>query len=119
MQFRLIHLFAVTTWLAAVLALYRLHPIAVFLACPATFGPLGGLAVAKSIEGAIVGLVSAVFWCVLLSFVGGVVVFSSVFVLGAHGSLEHWPLWSFPTCFVYLTACSLIGGYVGGRIAIS
>lgn len=118
MQFRIFHLFAATAWLAVVFALYRLHPVIALLACPVTLGPLGGYVVAKSVEGAILGFVSAVFWCVLLSLLGGVVLFGILSALGAHGTADHAPVWLFPICIIYLAACSLLGGYVGGRIAV-
>lgn len=118
MQFRILHLLAAMAWLAVVFTLHRLHPAAALLVCPVTFGPLGGFVVAKSVEGAILGFVSAVFWCILLSFLGGIVLLGFLALLGAHGSPDQIPLSLFLVCFVYLAGCSLLGGYIGGRIAI-
>ncbi|EKK02636.1 hypothetical protein RBSH_02051 [Rhodopirellula baltica SH28] len=120
MQFRLSHLLAVVAWVAVVLALYRFHTAIALLACPVTFGPLVGYVGKPTLEGAIVGFISAVFWCVLCGFVGVVLLYAILVVSGAHGAPpDALPLWAFLTCFVYFAASSMLGGYIGGRIAKS
>ena len=120
MRFRLIHLLAVTAWVAVVFGLYRLHTAIALLACPVTFGPFAGYLVKPALEAAMLGFVSAVFWCVLCGFVGLVLVYGLLVISGSHGApLDSLPPWVFLTFFVYFAASSMLGGYIGGRIAKS
>ena len=106
MQFRIHHLLAIGTGFAAVFALINWSMLAAALASIVVFGPTIAHATAAKTSALVPGLLSAAFW----TFAAVPVLFLSDF--SALGIDDPRWLISVPI------AASLIGGYVGGRIAL-
>jgi len=110
LKFRLIYLFAIVTGFAVVFALLEWSMLAASFGSIIIFGPTVACATSDQRSAFVPGLVSAAFWAIpTLFFVG--VLFS---MADPSGRGMHDPRW----LIAIPITVSVIGGYVGGRIAL-
>ena len=116
LQFGSTHLLTLVTMIAITIALFRWHVVAGILGTPILIGPVAGVIVVRFRRGAIIGLLSAVYWSIIASF-------TAIIISIVVASVVSFPDPSLVAVaigfYIVILMSSAIGGYVGGRVAAS
>lgn len=119
MQCRMVDLLALVAATAVTFALFRLHVLAAVAACPLIFGPLVGSLVGRSAEGAVAGFLAAVFWTLVALALALHLLLLAASMNAAMLGKERAALVLATIAYVSAAASSILGGYMGGRVARS
>lgn len=117
MQWRVVDLLALIAALAITFALLRFHLMAAVVMCPLLFGPLAGAIAGQSVEAALAGFFVALFWTLVALALGlHLLLFAAWFDLGPVRQQQATTVLPI-VAYVGAAASSILGGYMGGRMA--
>ena len=118
MRFDLLHFMLFVAAIAAVLASFQIHLFLAMAVCPFAFGPLVAHSFVPTRSAIVTGLFSAVFWTILLGFfaIGFYVLKTASF--HPHLVRDDEPHISIAVITLAVPVLtSIVGGYIGARIA--